>query len=176
MIERVALLGLGVQRARAGEGERLALRLEGPLVGRQQRVGAGDRRVQLHHVTAVGLLPVADVLAGELDVEVLVGQFDLEGRHRRAGDDVIDHAAAVGDAFADGEQMQRVGLDGLRQPFDAQGGLPGRVAQPEGGLDAGDFAREEGGGDFRQALRALGGQAKARVRRHARRGRARIWL
>ena len=72
--------------------------------------------------------------------------------------------------------MQRVGLHGLRQAFDAQGRLPGRVAQPEGRLDAGDFAREEGGGDLRQALRALRRQAKARIRRHGDDGRARIWL
>ena len=62
--------------------------------------------------------------------------------------------------------MHRIGLHGLRQPFDAQGRLPGRVAQPKGRLDAGDFAREKGGGDLGEALRALGGQAEARVRRH----------
>ena len=62
--------------------------------------------------------------------------------------------------------MERVGLHRLRQPFDAEGRLPGRVAQPKGRLDAGDLAREEGGGDLGEALRALGGQAKARVRRH----------
>ena len=62
--------------------------------------------------------------------------------------------------------MKRVRLHRLRQPFDAQGRLPGRVAEPEGRLDAGDLAREEGGGDLGEALRALGRQAKARVRRH----------
>ena len=62
--------------------------------------------------------------------------------------------------------MERIGLHGLRQPFDAEGRLPGRVAQPEGRLDAGDLAREEGGGDLGEALRALGRQAEARVRRH----------
>ena len=63
--------------------------------------------------------------------------------------------------------MKRISLHGLRQPLDAQGRLPGRVAQPESGLDAGDFAREEGGGNLGEALRALGCQAEARVRRHS---------
>ena len=134
--ERVALLGLRIERARAGEGERLALRLERPLVGREQRVGAGHRRVQLHHEAALGLLPVADVFAGELDVEIFVRQLDLERRDGRAGDDVIHHAAAVGDAFADGEKMERIGLDGLRQPLDAHRRLPRGFAEAERRLDA----------------------------------------
>ena len=57
--QRVAFLVLGIQRARAGEGQGLPLRLEGALVSGQQRVGAGNGRVQLHHVAVVGLLRIA---------------------------------------------------------------------------------------------------------------------
>jgi hypothetical protein len=76
-------------------------------------------------------LPVADVFAREFDVEIFVGQLDFERRHRRAGHDVIDDAAAVGDALADGKQMQHVGLHRLRQPLHAQRGRPGGVGQAE---------------------------------------------
>ena len=55
----------------------------------------------MHDITPVGLLPVADVFAGELDVEIFIRQFDAERRHRRAGNQVIHHAAAVSDALAE---------------------------------------------------------------------------
>ena len=99
--ERVALLGLRVERAGAGERERFALRFERPLVGPEQGVGARHRRVQLHQVAVRGSLPIADVLARKLNVEILGRQLDPERRHRRAGHEVIDHAAAVSDALAD---------------------------------------------------------------------------
>ena len=70
--QRVTLLGLGVERARAGEQERFALALEGAVVSGEQRVRAGHGRVQLHDITAVGLLPVANVLSRELHVVVFI--------------------------------------------------------------------------------------------------------
>ena len=163
--DRVPLLGLRIERSRAGEAERLALRLERTFVGRQQGVSARDRRVQLHDITAARLLPVADVFAGKLDVKVFVRQFDFEGLHRRARNDKIHHTAAIGDALADRKQVQDVGLHGLRQALDAERRLPGGVTQPKGRLDAGHFAREECCRDLRQRLRPLRREAKASVGR-----------
>ena len=164
--QRVPLLGLRIERTRAGECQRVALRLEGPLIRREQRVGAGDRRVQLHDVSARDLLPVADVFPGELDVEVLIRQLDLERRDRSARDDVVQHTAPVRHAFADGEKMERVRLDGLRQPLDLHRRLPRGFAQTVRRLDARDLARKKRGRDFRERLRALGGEPESRVRRH----------
>ena len=69
--ERVALLGLRVERAGAGEREGFALRFERPLVGSKQGVGARHRRVQLHQVAVRVSLPIADVFARKLNVEIL---------------------------------------------------------------------------------------------------------
>ena len=160
------MLGLRVERAGAGERERFALRFERPLVGPQQGVGARHRRVQLHQVAVRGSLPIADVFARKLNVEILGRQLDPERRHRRAGHEVIDHAAAVGDAFADGKQVEGIGLDCLRQSLHTQRRLPGRFVQPERRLNARHFAGKKGGGDFRQGLRAFGRQAKTRGRRY----------
>ena len=137
-----------IERARPGEGERLALGFEGPLVSCQQRVRSGNRRVQLHHIATLGLLPDPNVFAGKLDIEIFLRQLDLEGGHRRAGDDIIDHAAAVGDSFAYGKQVKRIRLHRLRQSLDAHRCLPDRITQPKRGLDAADFAREKGRRDL----------------------------
>ena len=66
--ERVALFGLRIEWTRASECECVALRLERALIRCEQGVGSGDGRVKLHDETALGLLPVADIFAGELDV------------------------------------------------------------------------------------------------------------
>ena len=155
------------QRARAGERQRLALRLERPLVSRQQRVSARHGRVQLHDETVRRFFPVADVLAGELDVEIFIRQLDAECRHRRAADDVIHHAAAVGDAFADGKKMEHIRLHRLRQTLDAQGRRPVRLAQAERRLDARELLRKKCRGDFCQCLRAFRRESETAVRRHA---------
>ena len=157
----MSLLGLRIQRTRAAEAEGFALRLERALVSRQQGVRARDRRVQLNDVTAVRLLPVADVFAGKLGVKIFVRQFDLEGLHRRAGDAVIHQAAAVGDALADRKQVQCIGLHRLRQPLDVQRCLPRGVTEPKGCLDAGHFAREKCRPNFGQRLRPLRRKPKA---------------
>ena len=164
--QRVPLLRLRVERPRTDECQRVALRLERALIRREQRVGTGHGRVQLHHVAALRLLPVADVLAGELHIKIFIGQLDLERRDGCAGDGVVHHAAAIRDAFADGEKMERIHLDGLRQPLDAHRRLPRGFTQPECGLDARDLARKKSGRDFRESLRALRGETDSRVRRH----------
>ena len=127
----MALFGLRVERACAGEHERFALRFKRPFVGAEQGVGARYRRVQLYEVAVRRSLPVADVFARKLNVEILGRQLDPERGHRRAGHEVIDHAASISDAFADGEQVKRIGLDGLRQSLHTQGRLPGRFVQSE---------------------------------------------
>ena len=163
--ERVALFGLGVEGAGAGEGEGVALGLEGTFVGREERVGTGDGCVQVDAVSVGGALPVsAEILPGELDVEVLVGERHLEGRDGRAGDEEVHRRTAVGDSLADGEKVEDVGLDGLWEAFDAEDCLPVRVGDAEGGLDAGELAGEEGGGDVGEAGGAVGGETQAWVR------------
>ena len=165
--ERVALLALRIERTRAGERERVALRLERPLVGHQQRVRPGHRRVQRDEIAVRRLLPVvAEILAGELDVEILVRQRDEEGGHWRAGDEEVHRAAAVGDALANGEQVEDVGLNRLGQSLDAHRRLPRRLGQAKRRLDARDLAREERRRDVRERDRAIRRETEARVRRH----------
>ena len=151
--ERVALLGLRVERSRAGERECVALRLERAFISREQRVRARDRRLQMHHVSAGNFLRVADVLAGEFHVEIFVGQFHAERRHRRAGHRVIHHAAPIRDALADRETDETHPPDTVcgRRSI-AQRRIPRRIAQIEGPAVwmLATFAGKKCRGDFRQ--------------------------
>ena len=76
--QRVPLLGLRVERPRAGKAQRVTLRFEWPFIRRQQRVTASDRRVELHDVTIRCLVPSANVFDAELDIEIFIRQFDFE--------------------------------------------------------------------------------------------------
>ena len=164
--DRVALLGLGVQRARPGEGQGLPLRFEGPLIGGQQRVGSRHRRVQLHQVAVGGFLPAANVPARKLHVVILGRQLHPERRHRRAGHHIVQHAAPVGDPLPDGEQVKPVRLHRLRQTLHPQGGRPGRITQPKGRLQPRHRLRKKRRGDFRQGLRTVRAQPKPGVGGH----------
>ena len=82
--DRVPLLGLRIKRARPSEGYRLALRFEGTLVAAKQCVSARDGRVQLDHVSAWSLLPIANVFARELNIKIFFGKLDLERLDWRA--------------------------------------------------------------------------------------------
>src|SRR5439155_17709545 len=99
----MSLIGDGIERPGSGKGERFALGFEGPLVSDEERVSAGDRGVQMNRIATLIFFPIANVFADELDVVIFVRELDLEGGDGRTGNRVIHHAAAVGNAFADGK-------------------------------------------------------------------------
>ncbi len=120
----MSLVGDGIERTGSGKRERFALGFEGPFVSDEERVSAGDGRVQVNRVATLIFFPIANVFADELDVVIFVRELDLERGDGRTGNRVIHHTAAVGDAFADGKQMEAIHLNGLRHAFDAHGRLP----------------------------------------------------
>ena len=115
--DRVAGLRLHVHRTHSVERQRLALRIELPLEGRQQRVVAEHRGLEVHRVRLSGgiigrlvELPVAHVAADKFHVGVVGWDQHLQLAYRLAADQVVEHRAAVHDPMPDRVEMQRVHL------------------------------------------------------------------
>ncbi len=159
--QHAALLGLGVERAEAGEGERVALSVELAVERGEKSVGPENRRLQINFVTTIGLFPVANIPSGKLDVAVFGRRSHFQDGDGSPGNEVVDDGASVGNSFADREQVDRIGLDREGEPLDRYRGLPIVLAQPIGRLQTGDLPREIGAGDFRQAGHRALDQAKA---------------
>ena len=163
---RVAGLRLHVHRAHAVERQRLALRVELPLEGRQQRVVAEHRGLEVHRVRLSGgiinrlvELPVAHVAADKFHVGVVGRNQHLQLAYRLAADQVVEHRTAVHDPLPDRVKVQRVHVQRQFHPLDAEAGLPAGFLDAISSLQAFDFFWEKDDGNLIHILHRSGNQA-----------------
>ena len=172
--DRIAGLRLHIHRAHPVERQRLALRIELPLEGCQQRVVAKHRGLEVHRVrigeAVVGRLvelPVAHIAADKFHVGVVGRHEHLQLAHRLAANQVVEHRAAVHDPLPDRVEVQRIHLQRQFHPIDAQAHLPACFLDAIGRLQARYFFGKKDDGDLVHVLHRSGNQSQSRGGRHA---------